>query len=193
MKAQKQNKERKEPRILSISNRIEGTTAPMCRDCNVAEKWIKWHHAMGQELREKKIGRIQKTLYSWWKRTIAYPVAQIDDNVKHLFREHNQEAEHLENLGAEGQRKITIEKGDSTENSKTVRGFWDGSTMTDVRSGCGVVIKGVDKDKWITLSGMSVPFRTCTAMAAEVAGASVLIGILDLVLENQCGKHIFVH
>ena len=141
----------------------------------------------------KNIGRIQKTLYSWWKRKIAYPVVQIDDNVKHIFREHNQEAEHLENLGAEGQRKITIEKGDSTENWKTVRGFWDGSTKTDVRSGCGVVIKGVDKDKWITISRMSVPLRTCTAMAAEVAGASVLIGILDLVLENQCGKHLFVH
>ena len=40
---------------------------------------------------------------------IAYPVAQIDDYVKHIFREHNQEADHLANLGAEEQRKIMIE------------------------------------------------------------------------------------
>ena len=44
------------------------------------------------------------------------------------------------------------------------------------------MIKGVDWDKWITISQMAVPFKTCTAMAAEVVGASVLTGILDLVL-----------
>ena len=46
------------------------------------------------------------------------------------------------------------------------------------------VIKGVDRDrdKWITVSTIAAPLKSCTAMAAEVVGASVLPGILDLVL-----------
>ena len=43
-------------------------------------------------------------------------------------------------------RKETIQ-----EIGKAVRGFWDGSNETDGRSRCSVVIKGVDKDKWITI------------------------------------------
>ena len=34
----------------------------------------------------KKIGHVQKTLYSWWKRKVAYLVGLIDDYVKHIFR-----------------------------------------------------------------------------------------------------------
>ena len=37
-------------------------------------------------------------------------------------------------------------------------------------------------DKRITISRIAVPLKMCTAMAAEVAGARVLTGILDLVL-----------
>ena len=84
-------------------------------------------------------------------RTIAYPVAQTDDCVKHISREHSQDADHLANLGTKEQRKITIEKGDNSDTWKAVGGFWDGSTKTCGRSGCGVVIKGVDKEKWIRI------------------------------------------
>ena len=56
----------------------------------------------------------------------TYPVNQTNDYAKHIFREHNQEAEHLANLGAEGQRKITVEKGNDTEHWKAVCGFWYG-------------------------------------------------------------------
>ena len=41
--------------------------------------------------------------------------------VSHVLREHNEEADHLANLGAEGQRQITVEKGDSAENWMAVR------------------------------------------------------------------------
>ena len=34
---------------------------------------------------------------------------QIDDYVMRIFREHNKEADHLANLGTDGQRKITVE------------------------------------------------------------------------------------
>ena len=45
------------------------------------------------------------------EKNTAYPVAQIDDHVKHIFREHKQEADHLANVGAEE----PIGKGDNTE------------------------------------------------------------------------------
>ena len=75
-----------------------------------------------------------------------------------------------------------------------MRGFWDGSTKTDGRSGCGVVIKGVDRDRWITISNTAVLLKACTAMAPEVVGVSRLTGILNLMLRktismkaiNQC-------
>ena len=72
------------------------------------------------------------------------------------FREHNQEADHLANLGAEGERKVTVEKEDNKENWKAVRGFWDGSKKTDGRSGCGVMIKGVDSDRHLIMSNAHV-------------------------------------
>ena len=86
----------------------------------------------------------------------------------------------MANLGAEEQRKITVEKGDNTDKSKAVGEFLDGSKKTDGRSGCGVVMEGVDREKWITLRKIAVPLTTCTAMAAEIVGASVLTGILEL-------------
>ena len=110
---------------------------------------------------------------------VADPVTQIDDLVRYMFREHNQEADHLANIGAEGQRKITVEKGNNTEHSKAVRGFWDGSKKTDGRTGCGVVIKGVDRDRWITISKIAVFVKAWAAMAAEVVGASVLTKTLE--------------
>ena len=118
------------------------------------------------------------------EKKVAFPESQIDDYVKHIFREHNQEADHLANLGAEGQRKVTVERGNNTENWKAVRGFCDDSTKKDGRSVSGVVIKGMDRDKVITISEIAVPLKTSTAMAAEAVGASVQTGILDLVLEK---------
>ena len=40
----------------------------------------------------------------------------MNDYVRRVLREHDQEADHLANLGAEGQRHITVVKGDSAEN-----------------------------------------------------------------------------
>ena len=57
------------------------------------------------------------------------------------------------------------------------------------RSCCGVLIKGVDRDKW--MSKIAVPLEMSTAMAAEVVGASGVTRILDLVLgkKPQYGSH----
>ena len=83
--------------------------------------------------------------------------------------------------------------GNNTENWKGVRGFWDGSKKTGGRSGCGVVMKGVDRDKWITFSTIALPLTTCTAMAAEVVGSRYFdwrlgFGVGNISVENihQC-------
>ena len=44
-------------------------------------------------------------------------------------------------------------------------------------SGCGVVIKGVDRDKWITINKIAVLLRMCTAIATEMVGVCVPTGI----------------
>ena len=90
----KSKKEKKEARILgppdsSISIRTEGTTVQVCGEQSCA---------MGLEDREQ-LESIQRTLHSLWRRKVAYPVRQVDDYVRHVLREHNQEADHLANQG----------------------------------------------------------------------------------------------
>ena len=58
-------------------------------------------------------------------------------------------------------------------------------TKEDGSSGCGVVIKAVDRKNWITISNIAVPLRACTAMAAEITGVSVLTEVLDLLLDEK--------
>ena len=55
---------------------------------------------------------------------------------------------------------------------KSIRGWWDGSTKSDGRSGCGVVIKGVDRGRWVTVTEIAVPSTMHAinkARAGEVA------------------------
>ena len=55
------------------------------------------------------IGGIQKMLHSWWKERVAYLLRKVDDYVKHIFREHNQEEDRFAMLG--GGRKIEGRQG----------------------------------------------------------------------------------
>ena len=96
----------------------------------------------------------------------------IDDYVKHIFRELNQEAE--------GQRKVVVDRKSNADTWKAVKGFLDGSCKDNGKSGCGVVIEGVDRERWVTISQIAVPLNVGTAMAAEMMGVCVLTGILDL-------------
>ena len=90
-------------------------------DSNVAEQWIIGYFAMGKKDAEN-IGHIQKTLHLWLRRNVAYPVDKVDDYVKHVFREHNQETDDLANQGTEGHTHITIEGVKNTEEWKATRG-----------------------------------------------------------------------
>ena len=116
----------------------------------------------------------------------AYPARMIDDYVKHIFTEHNQETDHLANLETEGRRKFTTEGVKNAEEWKAVRGCWDGSKKKVMAEAVGGdVIKAVDRENWMAISKIAVPLNVCTAMAAEIAGASMLTGALDLLLEKS--------
>ena len=159
----------KAPRVLgpadqTIHIREEEPTVQVCGDSTMAS--MLWNRST-----EKKLVIFPKTLNPCWKKKIAQPISKIDDNVKHVFREHNREADHFANLGAAGERKINVDKSNNTERWKAARGFWDRSSKNNGRSGCGINIKGVDKDKWITIGKIAVPLGIGTAMAAEVMGA----------------------
>ena len=68
-----------------------------------------------------------------------------------------------------------VDNGSNTEKWKAVRGLWDGSSKINGRSGCEVVIKGVDRDRWITITQIAVPWGIGTAMATEVMGVCVFL------------------
>ena len=92
----------------------------------VAGKWMNGKYSLGVKYRGR-IGQVQEDLYSWWRRKIAYSISKIDDFVKHVFREHNREADFLANMGAKGQRKNVIDICRNPESWNAVKGFWDGS------------------------------------------------------------------
>ena len=123
------------PADTIIHTREEGPTVQLR---GVAGKWINGQYSMVLKYRGK-LDKSPKTLYTLWKRKIANPISKIDDDVKHIFREHNREAHHWRNWGAKGHRKIVVDSSSSTGTWKAVKGFWDGSSKNNGRSGCGVV------------------------------------------------------
>ena len=136
-------------------------------------RWINGEYSLGQKYRG--IGEVQQTLHSWCQEKSASPISKIDDFVKHVYREHNQEADHWANIGAQGQRKIVSDRCDNSETAKTVNGYWGGSFKDNGKSGCGVVIKGDDRNRWVTISRITVSFeswhgggsRSCRCMRAH--------------------------
>ena len=154
-----------------------GLAVQLCGDSNVACKWINGEYAQGTKYKVT-IGKVQRILHSWWKRGAATPFSNIDNFVKHIYREHNQEADHGTDIGAQGRRKIDVFRKDVPTTWKAIRGFLDGSFKDDGRSGCGIV----DHRSRQTQTGkIEVPLKVGAAMAAEVLGVCVLTSILDLI------------
>ena len=83
-------------------------------------------------------------------------------------------------MGAEGQRKIPVEKGNKTENWTAVRSVWDGSKKTDGRTRCGVVVNGLDRDKLITISKNCRIFEGMFSHGSRSGGSQCSDRILDL-------------
>ena len=58
-------------------------------------------------------------------------------------------------------------------------------------SGCGVVIKGVDRENWVTIGKLAMPLKVGTAMAAEIGGVCVFTGFRDLIFcKCLCVKNV---
>ena len=93
------------PEDITVLMRDEGPTEQLCGDRIVACKWINGEFAQGTTYKET-IGKIQRTLHSWWKRRVAAPNPDIDNFVKHVNREHNQEADHPTNISSTKKEKI---------------------------------------------------------------------------------------
>ena len=175
----------KEPRKqgpdLTVPLRPEGTTVQECGDSSVVGNGLaataRWVENSGKE------SDVFEELFihgGRWK--LPTQRTKIGDYVKHTFSEHNQEADHLASLGADGTRKITVEESGNHERWKAVREFWDGSNKKDGTCGCGIVIKGVERKKWITIRKIAVPLEVCSGLSA---GACIMTGILNLVLKKK--------
>ena len=96
-------------------------------DSNVARKMHQWTSCYGSKHRGK-IGHIQKTLHSSLEEKRLHISSPRLTTVRNTFSgEHNQEADHLANMGAKGQRKITVEKGNNFEN-------WNGGCSASGRA-----------------------------------------------------------
>ena len=148
------------------------------------------HSAFGKNYNEK-VGGVQRTLFSRWKRKVPFSVVKIDDHVKHNVRELHQEAHHVANLGTFGKTKIKIEVVKITEEWKAIWGYFDRSNKDDVRSWCGIVIKAVEREKWITISKIAVPWRYVRQwLRKSHESACWLTEALHLlfILDNQSGK-----
>ena len=86
----------------TVHTRAGAPTVQLCGDSTC--KWINGDFSLEQKYRGK-IGQVQTILRSRWKRKIAGPISKINNFVKHVYREHNQE-DHWANSGGQGQRKI---------------------------------------------------------------------------------------
>ena len=130
MKGKKEKE--KTPRDLghadtTIHTGEDGPAILLCGDSNVTCKMDQGTIFSGTEEELAKFKKKKKTLHSWWTRKIANPMSKIDDFVKHVFQEHNQEADLWTNSGAEGQRKIVVDKCNTSETWNAVKGCWDES------------------------------------------------------------------
>ena len=106
----KPNKERKEPRTLDPSHlncpshrRYHGTYV---RRQQCGRKMDQWALRDGKHTR--KHGACSEDA-AFMMEEKTYPVRMINDCVKHMFREHNQDADHLTNLGTEGEEYRGLE------------------------------------------------------------------------------------
>ena len=71
----------------------------------------------------KELGVFKESYIHGGRGKPAHLGKKIGEYVKHIFRGHNQEADHLAKMGADGMKKITVEKDGNDERWKEVRGF----------------------------------------------------------------------
>ena len=107
-------------------------------------KYVEINVLGGRNTNGDSIGGIQQTIHSGWKTRVTHSIQRIGDHVKHIHRTHNQEADHVANLGAEGVLKVIVEGFRTTTAWKATRVGTEVNTKGS--SGCGIVIKAVDTE-----------------------------------------------
>ena len=127
----------------------EGPTVQLCGDSETG-KWIHDQYSLRQKYRGR-ISQIQKNCTRCGKgkssilsrRMMTTWNTPSEKTIRRLITEST--------WGIEGQRKIIVDKSNITETWKAVKVFWDGSAKDNDKSGCGVLIKVVDRDRWVTI------------------------------------------
>ena len=150
------------------------------------DQWVV--HDGGKVLEPNR--RNTETIHPWRKTQSDVPSTIIGDYVEHHCREHKREADHMANSGAERLTKVNVQGVKTTVAWKAVRGYWGGSKKESGSSGCGVVIRAVDRERWITVSNISALVKASTAVAAEVRGTYILTGGQDLMFgQSRMATH----
>ena len=76
----------------------------LCGDSNVVCKWINGAFAQGTKVQRDRLEN-SKDLTLMVEEKSCRAISDIDNFVKLVYREHNQEADHWSNIGALGRRK----------------------------------------------------------------------------------------
>ena len=117
----------------------------------------------------------------WWKTGVAYQVQKFGEYVKHIYREHNQEADHKANWFAEKVAKVMCGKRSTTQ----TRGKPYGDTRTAATNKCKQWMRyNRYSRRWITINNMSVPFEAQRDHSEET-GAYILTEVLALMFGDQ--------
>ena len=91
------------------------------RTRGLADKTIQWRQRVGGKVEQwptRHVKEIQREEWAKFSRCYTHggkgnshiSVSKIDDCVSHIITEHNREADHLANLGAEGQMQMNIDR-----------------------------------------------------------------------------------
>ena len=138
--------------------------------CNCVETLIWFANGSMENLPKEQgtripLGKFKESCTHGGRKGAATPTSNIDNFVKHIFREHKQEADRWADIGAQGRRIIDIYRKDASTTLKYVVSGMEAS-KDDGSSGCGIVIKEVEK--LVTISKIAVPLKMGAAIAAEV-------------------------
>ena len=138
---------------------------------------------MGQKYKDK-IGRVRKTLHSWWKKKVAHRITQIDDCVKHIS-DHlaSGRAEEDPSASASDGVHLTRPSGDSSAGASDGVHFTRASGVKGPNASGGVQLTGASGVPSANASGGIHP--TCTSGLCATHGSSELYSAFDNTLKQK--------
>ena len=152
------------------STRVKKVPQCSCVGTEVAEKWINGQYSLGFKDRGK-LAKFKKNAVVMVEKGKSTTLSRRMTTMSSTFFGTIIRKQITGPTWELWDRKIIIDRSGNTEEWKAAKGFWDGSSKHNDKSGCSVVIKGVHKDRWVMISKIAVPLIVGTAVAAEVLGA----------------------